>query len=228
MEYRVSQGFQPVTSKIDDSLLTVAYKGEMTGNTWQKAEVIMDTVAELIMNLENRDSDIRKKAAIDLGDLLESRFDKSSTVRDAAFLALSYKRGTNIQKDLMQALEDEQSEVREMAADSLQKLVAFYQKVKYVHFGVMSREEEKYGTTLKDPDLSELTIPMPNLWWVYVNTRSCDTALLENFINYALKYLDREDLKKHVNICYFFSPNNLKPDLRRRLKDLFAREWQLQ
>jgi HEAT repeat protein len=188
----------------------------------------MERIEELIVELRAANVDVRKQAAIEIGDLLVSRFDKSPKVREAALLALIYKRATNVQKALIGALEDEQPKVREMAADSLQKLFAFYQKVKYVHFGVISRGEEKYGTTIKDPDLSELTIPMPNLWWVYINTRSSDPALLENFINYALKYLDREDLKKHVNICYFSGPHNLNPDLQQRLKNLFASEWQLQ
>jgi hypothetical protein len=197
----------------------------------------MDTVEELIVNLENSNGDIRRKAAKDLGETKDDRVinplivalnDNDVEVRKAATIALGYKTGTDVEKALLRALADVNSEVREMAAEALQRWRAFYHKVKYIHFGVMSREEEKYGTTVKDPDLSELTIPMPNLWWVYVNTRFCDTALLEKFVNYALKYLDREDLKKHVNICYFFSPNNLKPDLRRRLKDIFSREWQFQ
>ena len=196
----------------------------------------MDSVEELIAAMGNADADVRKQAAIDLSErkevqatdlLIELLSDRSWEVRDAATLALGYKRGTNVQRALLRAMEDDISQVRETATDSLKKWRTFYQKVKYVYFGVMSREEEKYGTTLKDPDVSELTVPMTNLWWVYINTYSFAQVLLEIFINYAVKYLGKKHLKEHVNICYFGSPKNLNPNLRNLLKNLFAREWRL-
>jgi hypothetical protein len=196
----------------------------------------MDKVALSIKQLEDTDAGNRKRAAMNLGDLKDARTfepliialdDTDWEVRKAAALALGYKSEIAVYKSLVGMKDDENPQVRHAAADSLRRWQEFFHKVKYIYFGVISREEEKYGTTLKDPDLSGLAVPMPNLWKVYINTRSFDPALVGKFIDYALKHLDQEDVRKHVNIYYFGSLRNLSPDLHRHLKDLFAREWQL-
>jgi len=160
--------------------------------------------------------------------LIELLEDESTEVRKEAALALGYKRSTRVRKALTRTLGDVDPEVKETAADSLKEWHSFYENVRYIHFGVISLEEEKYDTTLKDPDLSELTLPMTNLCSAYINTNSFDIILLNKFIDYALKYLGETFIMQHVQVYYYGSPKNLEPKLRNLLKDLFNKEWELQ
>lgn len=162
-------------------------------------------------------------------DLLIRAFeDKHSYSRNKVVAALGYKRGAAVKSILDRALNDEDAKVRETAADSLKKWKSFYHNVRYVHFGEIWSEKDRYGTTLKNPDMAGLNVPLDNLSEVIINTRSFDTGLLEKFLDYAVRYIGEQYLKEHVYVCYFFStPRNLDPQLRNRLRTIFKQELRI-
>ncbi|ODS34707.1 MAG: heat repeat-containing PBS lyase [Candidatus Scalindua rubra] len=207
-------------------------------------------VEPLIRALEDRVSDVRKESAKALGKigdtcaiepLIKAVGDDEWNVREKAREAL-VKIGKPAIESLIMHLRNSNLRIRENVINVLDQLC--YQprnNTEMVHYLIANRHWEKvegicslvtrivFGeistdddeTSLKNPDVSELTIPMKNISKVIVDAETYDFHQVERFITYAVNYIGEKRLRKKVEVVIHGNPEKLHPNLRNLFKNLF-------
>ena len=113
--------------------------------------------------------------------------------------------------------QDRNSFVREQAEIVLKKIYASIKVIIFGHgeFGTFNQQ-----TTLLNPDVSELSLPMSRLKRIEIYTKTYDFRLMERFITYAVNYIGQKHLKKKVEVHIYGDPEKLHPNLRNSFENL--------
>ncbi len=97
--------------------------------------------------------------------------------------------------------------------------------IETILFGALSSNTCHPLTTLKNPDVSELAVPMNRVRHVFIDTETYDFYQVERFLTYAVNYIGQKHLKKHVNVHIYGDPDKLHPNLRNTLTNLCKRVY---
>lgn len=105
---------------------------------------------------------------------------------------------------LLKALEDDSAIVRRNAARSLEN------ECKSVHAIVFGRgrtlKDSKQKHTVRNPDVSNLKIPMVNLRQIIIDATTCDIQQVEAFASYGTTYLEPTYLESLVTVSISGDP----------------------
>jgi hypothetical protein len=92
--------------------------------------------------------------------------------------------------------------------------------IEVVIFGSVEINDFTPRTTLLNPDVSTVTMPMSALEKIEIYAETYDFHLVERFITYAVNYIGQEHLKEHVEVHIYGDPDKLHPNLRNSLENL--------
>ena len=95
--------------------------------------------------------------------------------------------------------------------------------IETILFGALSLSTCHPLTTLKNPDVSEFTVPMNRVRHVFIETEAYDFYQVERFLTYAVNYIGQKYLKKYVDAHIYGDPDELHPNLRNTLTNLCKR-----
>ncbi|ODS34714.1 MAG: heat repeat-containing PBS lyase [Candidatus Scalindua rubra] len=175
-------------------------------------------VEPLVKTLEDASCFVRMRAA----EILEKIGWRPSLDREKSYYFIAKTDwesvvllGSIAVEPLIKALGDKDSIVREKAAEALERICV---QITTVVFGKVSTDDER--TTLKNPDVSELTMPMKNLIKILVDTESYDFRQVERFLTYAVNYIGEKRLKKYVEVHINGDPDKLHPNLQNLFNNL--------
>ena len=126
--------------------------------------------------------------------------------RENVILAL--KKGNDIRaiNPLLSLLKGED---RVTALRVLEKLCVRIREIVFGHNSVGDFEQDH---TLCNPGLSELTAPMPKLRNIVIYTKSCDLKHIEALAQYASKYIEEEQIRKHIRLSIYGDLGNFPLD----------------
>ena len=85
--------------------------------------------------------------------------------------------------------------------------------IKNIVFGTNGAPAQNSSTTLHNPDLSNLLLPLPRLRQVTIYTGSYDFHQVERFLTYALNYLEPSHLSKELQVTIRGRKDDLHPNL---------------
>ena len=86
-------------------------------------------------------------------------------------------------------------------------------------FGELSASSEDSQRVLRNPDLTHLTLPMPHVRQVLLDTETHDFHQVERFLTYALNYLDRDMVKEKLQVYIHGDPERLHVNLLNTLRN---------
>lgn len=92
--------------------------------------------------------------------------------------------------------------------------------IETVIFGSLCDLPHDPYTTLYNPNVSALTIPMPRLRTIIIHADTCDFLQSERFLTYAMGCIGQSHIKKHVDAYIHGDPEHLHPNLRNSLTNL--------
>ena len=119
---------------------------------------------------------------------------------------------------LTQVLKERETSVaREVIHAALQVI---YASIEVVGFGQQTFTESNRYTTLQNPDVSELTMPIAGLKRVLIHPETGNFHQIERFVTYAVSYIGQTHLKNHVNLHLYGDPEKLHPNIRNSLTNL--------
>jgi hypothetical protein len=92
-------------------------------------------------------------------------------------------------------------------------------------FGAGTRHEHedpawRANVYWRNPDTSNLMLPLNNLKQVVVYTDSYDFHLLERFFTYAINYIGQKDLKKEIEVHIYGDVEHLPDNVRNNFTNL--------
>lgn len=164
-------------------------------------------VDALIHALEDGHSGVRRNAAEALGKagaisrviapLIKALGDPDQEVCRSVIMAL--KKGNDIRaiNPLLNLLKGEH---RFTALRALEKLCVQIWKIVFGHNRVGGFDQYD---TLYNPNLSELTVPMPKLKNIVIHTKSCDLKHIEALAHYASKYIEEKQFRKRIRLSIY-------------------------
>jgi hypothetical protein len=88
-------------------------------------------------------------------------------------------------------------------------------------------ETDDSHSTLRNPDVSTLTLPMPQLQQLRIDCATCDVYRVEQFLTYAVNYIGQKRLKNGVKVYLLGDTGCLSPILLNSLHNLFNSVIQL-
>ena len=188
---------------------------KILGRSWAA-----QAIPPLVQTLHDRNSDVRLQAA----KALDKMRWKPEDVMEKTYYLLAKRDwetyislGSSAIEPLMQVFHDRTSFLRGEAEIALQKIYAL---IEVVIFGNVEIKDFVPRTTLLNPDVSTVTMPMSALEKIEIYTETYDFHLVERFITYAVNYIGQEYLKEHVEVHVYGDPDKLHPNLRNSLENL--------
>jgi hypothetical protein len=160
-------------------------------------------IGALINALKDEHPHVRKYAAGALGktddpyvieSLIKTLSDADRGVRNHAVFALMDRDNVHAIKPLLRLLK---SEDRDAVLTALKPLCKLVRKIVFGDNQVVIFEPEY---TLRNPYVSNLTVPMPELREIVIYTTTCDIRHIEAFTNYVSGYIGEEQLKKRIGL----------------------------
>jgi hypothetical protein len=104
--------------------------------------------------------------------------------------------------------------------DAETALQTVYALIEVVIFGSVEIKNFAPRTTLLNPDVSTVAMPMSALEKIGIYAESYDFHQVERFITYAVNYIGQERLKEHVEVHIYGDTDKLHPNLRNSLENL--------
>lgn len=163
-------------------------------------------VKTLVNALEDEYPEVRKFAAGALGKtqgygvvapLIKHLEDTEPEVRKSVMFALRNQGEIRAIKPLLKLLEGEDHDAVLTALEPLCRLV---RKIVFGDNQVVIFEPEH---TLRNPDVSRLTVPMPELKEIVIYTTTCDIQHIEALVKYVSEYIGEERLKKRIELYIY-------------------------
>ncbi len=112
----------------------------------------------------------------------------------------------------------------DLASKTYRKLVercqSDYAATEVIIFGTGEVEVSEHQITLRNPNLSEITISMSNIQKILVHTETCEAGLLESFFAYAQEHLGQGYLKKNVEASLYGDQKDLDTNIYNNFKNL--------
>lgn len=223
---------EALDQKRDDQTITLLSEALRDPNQRLRARVMsllgdigdQRVVDPLISALEDPDSDIRQYAIMLLGRIGDSRAieplvrilqtDRQEIQQQVAQVLGAF-RDARVISPLLQLLAATDTVVGEEVDKLLAHLLPV---VEIVVFGDMAHEAFDEQTSLCNPDVSALTLPMPNLKTIAIDTGRYDFRLVERFITYTLNTISQSTLKKQV-VVNVYGEQELHPHLWNNLQN---------
>ena len=85
--------------------------------------------------------------------------------------------------------------------------------IEHIIFGTNGETSQNSPTTLHNPDVSNLLLPLPRLRQVTIYTENYDFHQVERFLTYALNYLEPSHLSKELQVTIRGRKDDLHPNL---------------
>ncbi len=92
--------------------------------------------------------------------------------------------------------------------------------VERVEFGTGIPQEPNIYTTLSNPDVAELNVPLVQLKQIVIDTATYDFRNVERFLTYAVNYIGQEYLKNNVDVHLYGDQKHLHPNLQNSLTNI--------
>jgi len=183
-------------------------------------------VEPLIKAIEDNDPNLRASAAFALGEigdarvvkfLIETLDDEEKDIRVNTARALGKMGDSRAIEPLIKELSNGDSDFQEEAQRALKSLC---DPVTTIVFG-QSVPEDELRTIFKDPEVSDLTMPLQSLNKIIIHMSAFDFRKIERFVTYALNHIGREHLKNNVEVYIHGDCKKLPPNLRNLFEGLF-------
>lgn len=214
---------QPLIRMLGDRDLGVREKAEDA-----LEQIGLPAVPLLIKALHEEDRLIQYGAATTLGRLGDVRGvkplinvvlkNKDWELRDIAVEALA-KIGSSAAKVLIDILGEIDSYGHSLD-EIAETLEIIFSSIDTISFGDDQHKESNQRTILHDPDVSKLTIAMPNLERIIIYTETYNFHQVERFITYAVNYIGQKYLKENVEVHIYGNTDNFHPNLLNNFKNL--------
>ena len=111
---------------------------------------------------------------------------------------------------------DRDREVRAQAAETLKNLLA---EVDTIIFGRQTFKEIPLKTSLRNVDVTELTMPFTALKRIVIDADSYDFYQVERFLTYAINYIGQKRLKAHVVVNIYGDAGKFNANLRNNFEN---------
>jgi hypothetical protein len=95
-----------------------------------------------------------------------------------------------------------------------------YIRVTHVVFDTSHEGSRQHKSLLWNPDVRNLTVPMPHLTCIQIHTESYDVHDVEQFMTYALTYLGQRSLQETVEAHIIGPLRLLHPNVRNTLRNV--------
>jgi hypothetical protein len=183
-------------------------------------------VEPLIQALTDQDADVRKEAVSALGAIDDPRAvealiqrleDEMFTVRLNAVKVLGNMGALCTIEALTMMLNDSSPLIQAAAARALQNIVT---AVETVMFGHPRGTLLNLDTTLFDPDVATLTVPMVSLERVVIDSETYSFHQVERFLTYAVNAIGQTHLKEHVGVHIYGDAEQVHPNLLNSFNNL--------
>jgi hypothetical protein len=89
-----------------------------------------------------------------------------------------------------------------------------------IMFGALHVPDDGKLSTLRNPDVSDLTVPYICLQHINIDTKTYNFHQVERFLTYAVNYLGQEYLKNHVEVQVYGDSQELHPNIRNILTNV--------
>jgi hypothetical protein len=173
-----------------------------------------------VQTLHDRNSDVRLQAA----KALDKMRWKPEDVMEKTYYLLAKRDwetyvslGSSAIEPLMQVFHDQTSFLRGEAEIALQKIYAL---IEIAIFRGVEIKDFAPRTTLLNPEVSTVIMPMSALEKIEIHAESYDFHQVERFITYAVNYIGQERLKEHIEVHIYGDLDKLHPNLRNTFKNL--------
>ena len=216
---------------------------------WHRSNAAKRQIPEFIVALRDANKGVQVKVAAVLGKIGDARAvepliralgDKNADVRCEVVETLEklmWKPKTEIEKAYYLVAKKEWGSVVSLGLASVEPLITVISDsdsgIQRSAFEVLNKNfpqiieiifgenpSNNSSNTIKNVDVSKLTIPMSSLTKIHIDADTYDFDMVERFITYSINYVGQKHLRKKVEVCIYGNPDKLHPNLLNSFKNL--------